>query len=115
MSLGKEFVPCLRRSGGVAMKVNVSPIIMNRDEAIASLVEQIGWKDISYIHNLNKGKTKAQLTMAARYLSYYGYFEHQPQSREHCEEYHKDQLEVWDACAYLIDKHFPEFNYLKGE
>ena len=115
MSLGKEFVPSLRISGGVAMKVNVSPIIINRDEAIASLVEKIGWKDISYIHNLNKGKTKDQLSRAASYLAYYGYFEHQPQSREQCEEYYEDQLEVWDACAYLIDKHFPEFNYLKGE
>ena len=88
MSLGNEFVPCLRRSGGVAMKVNVRPIIMDRNEAIASLVEKIGWRDISYIHNLNKGKTKDELSMAASYLAYYGYFEHQPQSREHCEECH---------------------------
>jgi len=115
MSLGKEFVPSLRRSGSVAMKVNVRPIIMSRNEAISSLVEKIGWRGIPYIHNLNKGKTKAQLSMAASYLAYYDYFEHQPQSRENCEEYYEDQLEVWDACAYLIDKHFPEFNYLKGE
>ena len=115
MSLGKEFVPSLRRSGIIAMKVNVAPMIMGRDEAISSLVEKIGWRGIPYIHNLNKGKTKSQLTMAAKYLSYYGYFEHQPQSREQCVEYYKDELEVWDACAYLIDKHFPEFNNLKGE
>lgn len=115
MSLGKEFVPSLRRSGGVAMKVNVRPIIMSKNEAISSLVEKIGWRGIPYIHNLNKGKTKDFLSMAACYLAYNGYYEHQPQSRENCEEYFKDQLEVWDACAYLIDKHFPEFNYLKGE
>ena len=115
MSLGKEFVPSLRRSGSVAMKVNVRPIIMSRDEAIASLVEKIGWRDISYIHSLNKGKTKEELSSAASYLAYYGYFEHQPQSRDNCEVFFKEQLEVWDACAFLIDKHFPEFNYLKGE
>jgi len=115
MSLGKEFVPSLRRSGSVAMKVNVRPIIMSRDEAIASLVEKIGWRDISYIHNLNKGKTKEELSSAACYLAYYSYFEEIPASRENCVEYYKDQLEVWDACAFLIDKHFPEFNYLKGE
>ena len=115
MSLGKEFVPSLRRSGSVAMKVNVRPIIMDRDEAIASLVEKIGWRDISHIHNLNKGETKKELSRAACYLAYHSYFEETPQSRENCEVFFEDQLEVWDACAYLIDKHFPEFNYLKGE
>lgn len=115
MSKGREWIPVLRRNKTMMMRVNVEPIIMCKDTAISCLYRGLGWKEKTELVSLKKKDIKKCLKRQAQYLSYYDYFEDAPCDRENLIEDNKNyeytwNLEVWDACDFLITKHFPEFD-----
>ena len=117
MSKGKEWVPCLRKNKTMMMKVNVDPIIMDKDLATAALYHNLGWRGSEKILSLKKKEVKGTLKFAAQYLTYFDYFEDAPRSREQIVEenarYMEWNLGIWDACASVITKHFPAFDLME--
>jgi len=115
MSKGREWIPVLRRNKRMMMRVNVEPVIMDKDTAIASLYRSMGWRGKEGIISLKKKDLKKCLRREARYLSYYDYFEDAPLDRESLIKDNKNyedtwSLEIWDCCDFIITKHFPEFD-----
>ena len=115
MSLGTEFEPLLRRSGSVGMKVNIRSIVLDKDETVAAVLSRGSWRGMEYICSLTKQQIKKELKDIAPFLAYQGYVEDEPSSEANCEQYFPESLELWRACSHMIEKHFPAFDYLKGE
>ncbi|QDP51860.1 MAG: hypothetical protein GOVbin4206_27 [Prokaryotic dsDNA virus sp.] len=120
MSKGKEWEVCMRRNGSIMMKVNVDPVIMDRDTCISVLYDSVSWKENEVIKTMKKKGLKDILKQQARYLAYYGYIEHAPPNRKELieeNERYKDtwSLEKWDMVARVFDRHFPDFRFLAGE
>lgn len=117
MSKGKEWEVCMRRNGRAMMKVNVSPVIMDKDECVSILYWHLGHKSKHDILTMKKKEIKDALKIGARYLSYFGHLEDAPPNREQAisdNGIHGDSwcLETWDACELKIDLVFPEFNFI---
>jgi len=117
MSKGKEWEVCMRKNGRAMMRVNVSPIIMDRDDCIGSLYWHLSHKSKEDILKMKKKEVKEALKISARYLSYFGHFEDAPYSKEQLNNDNKRYpetwcLETWEACELKIDSVFPEFNFI---
>jgi len=117
MSKGKEWEVCMRRNGSVMMKVNVSPVIMDKDECVSTLYWHLSHKSKHDILSMKKKDVKDTLRIGARYLSYFGHFEDAPPNREQAISDNGNYgdgwcLETWDACQLKIEMAFPEFDFL---
>ena len=116
MSKGKEWEVCMRRNGRAMMKVNVSPVIMDKDECVSTLYWHLSHKSKHGILSMKKKEVKDALRIGARYLSYFGHFEDAPSNREQLihdnNRYDSWCIETWDACQLRIEMAFPEFDFI---
>ena len=117
MSKGREWEVCMRRNGKAMMKVNVEPIIYDKDMCVSALYWKDAWRGKAAILSLKKSEVKDALKLCARHLSYYDGLEDAPPNREQLirdnERYRGTWcLETWDACQLKIEKSFPEFDFI---
>lgn len=117
MSKGREWEVCMRRNGKAMMKVNVEPIIYDKDMCISALYWHCGWKGKIEVLSLKKSQVKNAIKISARYLAYFDNIEDAPHSREQLildNERYPDSwsLEIWDTCQTKIEMTFPEFDFI---
>lgn len=117
MSKGREWEVCMRRNGKAMMKVNVDPVIYDKNMCISTIYWHCGWRGKEAILSLKKSQVKDAIKNSARYLAYFDNIEDAPLNREQIIFDNKRypntwSLETWDACQLKIEKVFPEFDFL---
>jgi|TARA_R100000081_G_C4774487_1_gene147703 hypothetical protein len=115
MSKGREWIPLLRRNKKTMMKVNVSPVVLDKHECVSILYWHLSHESKYTLLTMKKKQVKNVLKIGARYISYHGYIEDAPRNREQLisdnEKYGDGwDLDSWDTCNFIITKYFPEFD-----
>ena len=115
MSNGREWIPSLRVNKKTMMKVNVSPVVLDKEACVSILYWHLSHESKYNLLTMKKKEVKRVLKLGARYISYYGYIEDAPPNREQLisdNEKYEDSwnLDSWDTCDFIITKYFPEFD-----